>query len=172
MKFLFLFKQALRSLLVKNFSLYRTATLLYFACFAMYILFSRQPDYFGSELVSGTVVEAKTLDANILKKYHIVRDDYPVIKYNVGSESFYYDGRQNYFQRSVKHFDNPRVIYDPGNPRHAELYDFWGYWIVPEELFFSILGFAFLFGVAISITGKNHANPHTDEDLEKQMKYN
>ena len=152
--------------------MYRTATFLYFISFALYILFSRQPDYFESEFVAGTVIEANSLDTTILKKYHIGKNDYPVIKYNVGSETFYYDGGKNYFERSVKNLENPSVIYDPGRPEHAALYAFWGYWIVPKELVFSLLGFVILFGVAISITGKSDRTPIRDEDLEKQMKYN
>jgi hypothetical protein len=151
--------------------LYRTAAFVYLICFTVYILFSRQPYYFDSELTPATVVEAKSLDPATLKENSIALNDAPIVQYAVGSDTFYYNGNHNYLQRWIKPFTRVRVIYDEGNPHNADIYQFLGYWIVLKELIFSLAGFAILLAVAIGISSKNDGNDYNGE-LERQMKYN
>lgn len=151
----------------------RTVIILYFVCFSAYILFSRQPYYFDSEQTPGTVVEAVALSDSIQRANQVVTGDYPIVQFAVGSETFYYNGTHNYFQHYwIKPTGKIEVIYDPGDPKKADILGFFGYWVNMDELVFTFVVFVVLLGVAIAITGKHKESPSIDPDIERQMKYN
>jgi hypothetical protein len=165
-------RQYFRSLGLQFISLYRTASILYCIAFAVYVLFSRNPDYFESETTRGTIINPNTLDAAVLKKFHLTVDDYPVVIFAEGTETYYFNGSDNYFLTAIKPNETVRVIFNPGDPKQACIYRFWGYWINADELLYSVMGFAILLGVAILITGKNDTDNEQDEDLLRRIKYN
>ncbi len=152
-------------------SLYRSVIILYLLAFAVYILFTRQPDYFERELTAGKVITADTMNAATLQKLRIHRGDHPVVQFAEGSQTFYYNGKDNFFQRSFTAGEAVKVVFDPGNPANANIFSFFGYWIEAKELLFSILGFAILLGVAIAITGKNEDISAIEVDAAGKMKY-
>jgi hypothetical protein len=166
------FHKTLRSLPVKLLKLYRYATVVYFICFSIYILFSREPDYLDAETTPGTVVDARSLSDSILLTNHINKGDRPIVRYGVGSETFYFNGSNNVLLK----FSNPqgkvRVIYDPGEPSRAAVLQWAGYWVVLSELIGSFLGYSALLIIAIGITGKNSISSGNDSEIKKQMKYN
>ncbi len=152
--------------------MYRTASVLFFICFGIYILFSRQPDYFSSDTATGIIQNSKTLDTSILKQYHIVSGDYPVVKYAVGNQVYYLNGKNNRLVKVGLRESKVQVIFDADYPEKAAIYKWLGYWIVLDEVVIFGVAYLLLFGIAIAVTGKNPGETGMDTDLHTQMKYN
>ena len=152
--------------------LYRTASVVFFICFGIYILFSRQPDYFSSDTAKGTIQHTQTLSPAILKQYHIKSGDYTVVKYAVGKQIFYLHLNNNQLVSLGLNKNDVTVIFDADYPEKAAIYKWFGYWIVLDELIIFFIAYAVLFGVAIAVTGKSAASSEKSPDIKRQMKYN
>lgn len=150
----------------------RTALILYLSCFAVYILFTRQPDYFEGEITTGTVVSAGTLSPTVMQNHAIRSNDHPVVQFAEGHETYYYNGADNFFQQGFEVGEKVKIVFNPGNPAEANIYSFLGYWIDAKELLFTLAGFIILFGVAIAITGKNQTVSDIEVGVDGKMKYN
>ncbi len=120
---------------------------LYIACFGIYILFSRQPDWFDSEMVPAVVVE-KT--GKLMARYIVLAD------------TAY--APAEYIFRPLKVGERVEVIYEVSQPQYATLYTVWGYWIKWTEVLASLLLTYGFYYAAIAIT----ARP-TPESLLEQM---
>jgi hypothetical protein len=55
--------------------MYKIAIILYLTCFSLYILFSRQPDYFDGELTKATIHFIKDSATNKILPYAFYRTD-------------------------------------------------------------------------------------------------
>ncbi len=135
--------------------MFKSIATLYLTIFAIYVLFSRQPDYFDGETAPATIHFVKDSATQKLK---------PEAFFTVGTSAYHVDAA--YFLRSVKEGEKHEVIYELANPKKAALYKLWGYWITAGELAFSIIGFIVLFQVAVGI----NKNP-TPEALMEQLSY-
>jgi hypothetical protein len=135
--------------------MYKAAALVYVVCFFCYILFSRMPDYFGSDFTRGVVVTTETRAKSI--------------HYKVANEAFS-KKLSGWSADQVAKGDTVRVIFDPSDPTTAAYYSFFGYWLTLSELLLSALGFILSFIAAIFITGKEDGSP-ADEDFSKKRKY-
>ncbi|MBA4140495.1 MAG: DUF3592 domain-containing protein [Segetibacter sp.] len=142
--------------------MYKTAVILYLICFSCYILFSRVPDYFEGEFISGVVTKANFSPA--LNKPELVVD------YKVGTETLQYK-TNTWFLTTYKTGQQITIIYDPSNPSQACIFTFIGYWLQWNELLFSALLFIVFLKAAIFITGKNSAEPFPAEEPVKKRKY-
>jgi len=138
----------------------------------VYIIFSRQPDFFSSEQTGGFLVDARKLSQSVVAKYKIKPGDYPIVRYNVGAIEYYFNGNGNWFFKYMTPRQKVGVIYDSTYPEKASVYRVAGYWIVISELLFLLATYGVLFGVAIAITGKHPQQNLSDVDLDKKMKYN
>ena len=152
--------------------MYRTASVLFFVCFGIYILFSRQPDYFSSDTAIGTIQKTPITDTSILRKHHIAPADYPVVKYAVGKQEYYLNEKDNVLAKVGLSESKVTVIFDADYPEKAAIYKLSGYWIVLDEVAVFLLAYALLFGVAIAVTGKNGSALPKDDELTRQTKYN
>ncbi len=137
--------------------------ILYLICFSCYILFSRIPDYFEGEFISGVVTKAEF--SSLLNKPDLVVD------YKVGSETLHYK-TNTWFLTTYKTGQQVTIIYDPSNPSQASIFTIIGYWLQWSELLFSALLFIVFLIAAIFITGKNSAEPFPAENPVKKRKYN
>ena len=156
----------------KSVGLYRTASVLFFVCFGIYILFSRQPDYFSSDTAIGTIQNHPITDTSILNTYHIAPGDYPVVKYGVGKQVFYLNEKDNVLAKVGLSESKVTVIFEADYPEKAAIYKITGYWIVLDEVVIFLFAYALLFGVAIAVTGKSKSETLEEDDLTRQTKYN
>lgn len=135
--------------------MYKIAIILYFTCFSLYILFSRQPDYIDGELTKATIHYIKDSAANKIAPYAFYRTDRQDYSVNV-----------DYIFREFQEGEKVDLIFEASQPRRGALYSWWGYWITTGEVLFSIGLLIVMFFIATSIT----KNP-TPEALMEQMNY-
>ena len=117
----------------------------YIICFALYIFFTRQPDYIDGQFTTGTI--------------HFLRDNKgkqsPKVSFKIDDKL--YRVNASYVLRTVKENEVVPVIYDTSNPENASVYMWWGYWLRWDELLASILiPFGLFYGAKL-IT--NHPAP-------------
>ena len=105
----------------------------YIICFGLYILFSRQPDYFDGEITTGKI---------LVQPYPQTK--YPAV-FTEGKNEYRINA--DYLFRNYKDGEIVQIIFEKSQPEKAAVYSWWGYWISPGELFASILipvGFWFI----------------------------
>jgi hypothetical protein len=112
----------------------------YLIIFSTYVLFTREPDFFGSETAPGAIHFAKDSAGAMI----------PLAVYPVDSLSYKIDAR--YLFRSLAEQDKVEIIYNPGDPAKGAVYSWWGYWVTWQELFASIGLLVLLFQIAKTIT--------------------
>ena len=133
--------------------MYKSITILYLICFVLYILCSRQPDYFDGEIASATIYWMKdSVSARTI----------PKAVFNDGKKEHTIDAR--YFLRDLQNGDKVEVIYESEQVEKARVYKFWGYWITLSELVATILIYVALFKIAVAV----NKNP-TPEALIEQL---
>lgn len=123
----------------------------YIICFALYIFFTRQPDYLDGEFITGTI--------------HFIKDstEKPVAKAVFAIDKTSFETNAVYPLRNLKENEQVTVIYDTSNPANAVMYNWWGYWLRWDELLASILIPLILFYAAKAITG----NPTPEALIEE-----
>ena len=124
--------------------LYKFITILYISCFALYILFSREPDFFDGDFAKATITQ--THENGQTKKYALFYEGSQKFNATISYPSLFTKGEQ------------VEIIYEKSNMANATVYSFWGYWITIEELFGSIILWVLLFMVAVTI----NKNPLTE----------
>lgn len=107
--------------------MYRFIIVFYLVCFGVYVLFSRQPDYFDGELITGQV-HFQT-DSLTGKKQ-------PLALFQLGKERFAVEAA--YPLRSYREGEQVTLIYETAHPRDAAVYAWWGYWITWKECLASV----------------------------------
>jgi hypothetical protein len=123
----------------------------YIICLALYILFSRQPDFQDGEFTPGIIhynkdstgkrVPEATFSVN--KTQYTINAAYPLLRLQEGQLI--------------------TIIYETNNPSHASVYSWWGYWLQWDELLASILIPLVLLYAAKAIT----AGPDPEALLEE-----
>jgi hypothetical protein len=136
--------------------MYKTATILYLVILFLYILFSRQPDFFESEFTRGVIIEKQP--------YH------KSIQYQEGKEIFT-KPIKGWGASKVAAGDTVKVIFDPTNPGGGTLYSFFSYWLTLPELLISAIIYIVLFIASVFITGKQEDYYYTEDDLRKKRRY-
>ncbi len=100
----------------------------YIICFALYVLFTRHPDFQDGEITTA--------------KIHFVKDSSgpaTVAKAFFNYDNVEYAANTNYPFRNFKEGETVRVIFETSNPSKGAVYSWWGYWIRWDELLASIL---------------------------------
>ena len=133
--------------------MYKIIVALYITCFGLYILFSRQPDYFDGEKTKALI--------------HFIKDSatgklYPAAFYTINKISYSVDAAC--LLRSYTEGEPVSIIYEASQPEKAAVYSLWGYWFKWSEILFSLVLLVGMFQVAIAIT----RNP-TPESLLEQL---
>jgi hypothetical protein len=126
---------------------------LYIICFPIYILFSRQPDYFDGEKTIAIIHFRNDSGAHALQ---------PFAFYSVNKET--YSINAAYLFRSYNESQIVTVIYEASQPAKGAVYSVWGYWLRWGEIIFSIIFLVVMFRIAVTIT----SNP-TPEALIEQL---
>ena len=135
--------------------MYKIAIILYLTCFSLYILFTRQPDYFDGELTKATIHFVKDSITNKQEPfafYHTDKKDYSV--------------KAGYLFRKFSEGEKVDLIFEASRPKLGAVYSWWGYWITIGELLFSVGLLIVMVYIAISVT----KNP-TPEALMEQLNY-
>ncbi|TDH27405.1 hypothetical protein EXU57_07415 [Segetibacter sp. 3557_3] len=120
----------------------KSALTLYLVCFPLYILFSRDPDFFDGVRVPATVrLQQGRWEANYLVngKGYRVNASYPL--------------------RTLMEGKRVMVIYEEAAPANGKLFKVWGYWLTIEEVLFSAALLTVLSVAAVFITGENEPPP-------------
>ncbi len=128
--------------------MYKFLLTLYFICYACYIFYTRQPDYFNGETTQATI----TINATTHKA---------TAHYTIASKQ--YNTNADYPLRKLQEGETINIIYNPSKPEDAAVLSVWGYWITWNELVFSAISLFLLFQLAVSIT----SNP-TEESLKQR----
>jgi hypothetical protein len=100
----------------------------YIICFALYLLFTRHPDFQDGEITAATIHFVKDSSAST-----------PVAKAFFTYDKIVYAANTSYPFRSFKDGQTVRVIFETSNPSKAAVYSWWGYWIQWDELLASVL---------------------------------
>ena len=129
--------------------MYKLLLTLYFICYACYIFYTREPDYFDGETTHAFV----TLNNKTNKA---------TASYHIQGKQYFIDA--NYPLRTIENGEVVTIIYNPSKPEVAAVYSFWGYWLTWGELCFSIIALFISYQIAVSIT----SNP-TAESLKEQQ---
>jgi hypothetical protein len=135
--------------------MYKGIAFLYIVCFSLYIVYSREPDYFDGEFAPATIYwQTDSLNNKPIPKAVFIH----------GKKTYSIDAR--YVLRSLPEQKKLTIIYHPSHPEKAAVYSWWGYWITWGELLGSIILLVALFQVAVAVT----SNP-TAEALLEQLEY-
>lgn len=135
--------------------MYKGIAFLYFVCFFLYIVYSREPDYFDGELIPGNIY----WQIDSASKTSI-----PKASFTHKKKLYSFDAR--YVFRSLPENKKVEIIYHPSHPEKATIYSWWGYWLTWGEVVSSIILLVALFQVAVAVT----KNP-TAEALLEQLEY-
>ena len=132
----------------------RNVVILFVVVYPLYVLFSRQPDYFDGEMyranihhVKDSVHQTETAIAvyTIEHRTDTIAADYPFTSFAEGEQV--------------------PIIYEAAAPENASLYSVWGYWIRWKELLSFVVMSVFFYLLAAGIT--SHPTPESLlEELE------
>lgn len=141
--------------------MYKLLVVLYVTCFGLYLLFSRQPDFFDGERTPAIIHFAK--DSTGKEK--------PFAVFSLGKTEQRVDA--SYLFRSYREGEKVQVIYETSQPQYAAVYSWWGYGITWGELVGSVVLLLVAFQAAVQIT--KHPDPQAiidqEEKLPKRRKY-
>ncbi len=131
--------------------MYKLLIILYVVCYACYIFYTREPDYFDGEIVMATIkidqsTKSKTAIFSLKHKSYSVDASYP--------------------WRILNENEKVKMIYKVNEPEKAVVYSYWGYWFKWGELLMSSILLIALFYFSVSIT--NNPSP---ESLYEQQNY-
>lgn len=118
----------------------------YLICLALYIFFTRQPDYQDGEFLTATI--------------HYINNKAQAI-YTIDEKT--YTIPASYPLRKLSENDKVKIIYDTSNPVKATVFKWWGYWLRWDELLASIIIPVILLYAAKTITG----NPTPEALIEE-----
>ena len=134
----------------------KNVVILFFVVYPLYVLFTREPDYFDGEMYRANVHhihdpvyrKEKTIAVYTIEhRTDTIAADYPFTSFAEGEQV--------------------PIIYETASPANASLYYVWGYWIRWKELLWFILMFIFFYVLATNIT----SNP-TPESLLEELEGN
>lgn len=140
--------------------MYKLVAVLYFVCFGLYVLFSRQPDYFDGEFFPATIHFTADSTGKVQPMAVFTFTHTDTIKVPAG-----------YVFRSLKEGQRVRVIYETARPQHAQVYAWWGYWFTWGECIFSIILLLALFQIAVQVTNKPTAEALREEQAMNEPQY-
>jgi hypothetical protein len=112
----------------------------YIICVALYILFTRQPDFQDGEFTTGII--------------HYIKDSSqkPTAKAIFSLDKLQDTINAAYPLRNLKEDEKVNIIYETSDPSKAAVYSWWGYWLQWDELLASVLIPVILLYAAKAIT--------------------
>ena len=135
--------------------MYKAITILFIACFLVYLPFSRTPDVFDSVKTEG--IGVGRLDPASGKPQVFIR-------YTVSDRKNYtFDPSYLFLQYKVG--EKVPVLYEESHPQKAAVDRVWGYWVSWKEILSSLLVYFLLFQLSLAMV-KNPA-PETEKEQEE-----
>lgn len=134
----------------------RNVVILFLVIYPLYVLFTREPDYFDGEMYRATI--------------HFIYDSakqskVPFAIYTIEHQT--YSVPVSYLFRHFNEGEKVPIIYEETSPGKASLYSVWGYWIRWKELLSFLAIFFFFYFISVTIT----SNP-TPETLLEELENN
>ena len=110
--------------------------------FAVFILFTRKPDYFSGKFTKGKVIDRyeiiyTTFDIERSAQDSIV--SVPAVEYTVNGVKYLFEDTRTKWLPVYKIGEDVTIIYDPKNPANAYIYAWIGYWLNISEFFIAFL---------------------------------
>jgi len=133
--------------------LYKIAAIIFIACYALFALFTRRPDYFD-----GKIIPAKIH----FKKDAALGNKTPQAQYVVDQKTYLTPA--TYLFKTFKENQEIRIIYEAATPSQGAIYSWWGYWIRWEELIPAIVIYTVLFLGSLSITNNQTEKSKMDQE--------
>lgn len=127
---------------------------LYIVCYACFIFYTREPDYFDGEIANASI---------------IIKDKKAIAYYKVDNKN--YSINADYVLKSWKNSESTNVIYNPAHPEKACVYSIWGYWFTWGEMLLSSVLLFLLFQLAVNITQNPSENNGENDVIDKERKY-
>jgi hypothetical protein len=99
----------------------------YIICVALYILFTRQPDFQDGVFTTGII--------------HYIKDSSrkPIAKAIFSLDKLQDTINAAYPLRNLKEGEKVNIIYETSDPSKAAVYGWWGYWLQWDQLLASVL---------------------------------
>ena len=135
--------------------MFKAALSLYYTCFTLYVLFSRQPDYFDGQMGIATIHFTKD---------SITKNKQAFAVFKTGKKE--YSVSAGYLFRSFTEGEKVTVIFETSQPEKGAVYNWWGYWFTWGEILFSIVLLVLFYQIAVGIT--NNPSPQA---LKEQLEY-
>lgn len=134
--------------------MYKAITIIFIACFLVYLPFSRIPDVFDSVKADGVAIQK--LDSATQKEKVFIQ--------YTSNEKKTYTFDPSYVFLQYKVGEKVPVIYEESNPEKAAVDRVWGYWICWKELLGSLVIYFLLFQLSLAMV-KNPV-PESKEEQE------
>ena len=99
----------------------------YIICAALYILFTRQPDFQDGEFTTGFIRYIKDSSQRSVAR--------AIFSVNKSQDTI----NAAYPLRTLKEGEKVNIIYETSDPSKAAVYSWWGYWLQWDELVASVL---------------------------------
>jgi hypothetical protein len=113
----------------------KAVVILFVVCYGLFVLFTRQPDFFDAEFTVGKVKIENSIPYIFFTEY--------------GKE--YKIKNDHYYWMSLKQNEEVKIIYSVANPNEAAYYTLFSYWFLWHEILISLIVFIILFLGAVSI---------------------
>lgn len=144
--------------------MYKGIAFLYAVCFILYIIYTREPDFFDGEKMPATI--HYSIDSISKKK---------VAKAIFTSNNIKYAIDASYFLRHLSENEKVEIIYLEDKPSKAKVYTFWGYWLTWQETIASLALLILLFQITLALNKNPITNISSNNNLEstttKKRKY-
>ena len=135
--------------------MYKAITIIFLACFLVYLPFSRVPDVFDSVRTDGVAFEKLDSASQTNKIF---------IRYaTLGKKEFSFD--PSYLFTKYKVGEKVPVIYEESKPSIASVDRIWGYWISWKEILSCVVIYFLLFQLSLAMT--NNPVPESVEERER-----
>ena len=134
----------------------KNVVILFLVIYSLYVLFSRQPDFFDGEIYRANI-------HHFYDSAHQKENTVAVFTIEHRTDTI----SANYIFTSFPDGESVPIIYETAAPENASLYLVWGYWIRWKELLSFVVMFFFFYMLASGIT----SNP-TPESLLEELEGN
>ncbi|MFT4204234.1 MAG: DUF3592 domain-containing protein [Chitinophagaceae bacterium] len=135
--------------------MYKAITIIFIACFLLYLPFSRTPDVFDSIKTQGVVV-------NLLDS--ATRQPKALVRYTANDKKVYtFD--PSYLFLHYETGEKVPVRYEESHPQKAAVGRVWGYWLSWKELLSCVVIYVLLFQLSLTMV-KNPA-PESEKEQDR-----
>ena len=107
--------------------------------YAIFILFTRKPDYFSAKFTKGKVTDRFTNIYDVERSQGDTIVQVPAVEYTVNGITYIFRDDHTKWLPVYRKGEEVTIIYDPENPKNAYIYALIGYWLNISEFFIVFL---------------------------------